>query len=261
MRMRAQGFKQLFRRLRSTYKPDKIDNKDDFNMDTLRSAHVLVFGGPKEKFTAPEVEMLKRFIKGGGSVLVLLAEGGETRAGTNINYFLEQFGMSVNSDAVVRTTHYKYLHPKEVLISDGILNRAVITGAGKSLSSNEDDEFRVSKGPQAFDGTGMEFVYPYGATLSVQKPAVPILSSGKIAYPMNRPVGAVWSQPGYGRIAVLGSCMMLDDKWIDKEENAKIMDFLFKFLRPVRGGAWCAQRRAHCRAEACRAPFVQARLR
>lgn len=227
------GFKQLFRRLRSTYRPDKVD-KDDFTLDTLRSAHILVLGGPKEKFTAPEVDMLKKFVKNGGSILILMSEGGEEKAGTNINYFLEQFGMSVNNDAVVRTTHYKYLHPKEVLISDGILNRAVITGAGKSLNSNDDDEFRVSRGPQAFDGTGLEYVFPFGATLSVQKPAVPVLSSGKIAYPMNRPVGAVWAQPGYGRIAVLGSCAMFDDKWLDKEENSKIMDFFFKFLKPVR---------------------------
>ncbi|KAG2452057.1 hypothetical protein HYH02_003093 [Chlamydomonas schloesseri] len=225
------GFKQLFRRLRSTYRPDKVD-KDDFTLDSLRSAHILVLGGPKEKFTAPEVDMLKKFVKNGGSILVMMSEGGEEKAGTNINYFLEQFGMSVNNDAVVRTTHYKYLHPKEVLISDGILNRAVITGAGKSLNSNEDDEFRVSRGPQAFDGTGLEYVFPFGATLSVQKPAVPVLSSGKIAYPMNRPVGAVWAQPGYGRIAVLGSCAMFDDKWLDKEENSKVMDFIFKFLKP-----------------------------
>lgn len=243
-----QGFKQLFRRLRSAYKPDKFD-KDDFTLDSLRSAHILVFGCPKEKFTAPEVDMLKKYVKGGGSVLILMSEGGEEKAGTNINYFLEQFGMSINNDAVVRTTHYKYLHPKEVLISDGILNRAVITGAGKSLSStNDEDEFRVSRGPQAFDGTGLEFVFPFGATLSVQKPAVPILSSGKIAYPMNRPVGAVWAQPGYGRIAVVGSAAMFDDKWLDKEENSKVMDFFFKFLKPVR----------HCHSRSYMASVPQA---
>ncbi len=31
----------------------------------------------------------------------------------------------------------------------------------------------------------------------------------------------------------MGSVSMFDDKWIDKEENSKIMDFLFKWLRPV----------------------------
>lgn len=42
-------------------------------------------------------------------------------------------------------------------------------------------------------GSGLDFVYPRGATLNVQKPAVPILSSGYIAYPLNRPVGAVYT--------------------------------------------------------------------
>lgn len=36
---------------------------------------------------------------------------------------------------------------------------------------------------------------------------------------------------------------MFDDKWIDKEENSKLMDFVFKWLRPVSGvlietGVW-----------------------
>ena len=52
----------------------------------------------------------------------------------------------------------------------------------------QDDDFRA-RARQAFDSTGLDFVYPYGSTISVQKPAVPILSSGKIAYPMNRPLG------------------------------------------------------------------------
>ena len=29
---------------------------------------------------------------------------------------MEQFGISVNNDCVVRTTFYKYFHPKEVYI-------------------------------------------------------------------------------------------------------------------------------------------------
>ncbi len=108
--------------------------------------------------------------------------------------------MAVNSDAVVRTTHYKYLHPKEVLVADGILNRGVLAAVGKSPGSEADEDFRAAKARSAFDGTGLEFVYPYGATLSVQKPAVPVLSSGKIAYPMNRPLG----EPRRSRDCVFG---------------------------------------------------------
>ncbi len=31
----------------------------------------------------------------------------------------------INSDSVVRTNYHKYFHPKECLISNGVLNRAV----------------------------------------------------------------------------------------------------------------------------------------
>ena len=34
------------------------------------------------------------------------------RFGTNINFLLEEYGIMVNSDAVVRTNYYKYFHPK-----------------------------------------------------------------------------------------------------------------------------------------------------
>lgn len=32
-----------------------------------------------------------------------------------------RFGISINCDSVIRGAYYKYLHPKEVFISDGIL--------------------------------------------------------------------------------------------------------------------------------------------
>lgn len=54
--------------------------------------------------------------------MLMMSEGGEHKAGTNINALLEQLGISVNTDTVIRKTYYKYLHPKEAYISNGILN-------------------------------------------------------------------------------------------------------------------------------------------
>jgi intraflagellar transport protein 52 len=84
---------------------------------------------------------------------------------------------------------------------------------------------------------GLTFVMPYASTLMVQKPSVAILSSGKIAYPMQRPVGALWKGveargEGSGRLAVLGSGRMADDEWLDREDNAKILDFVLRWLSP-----------------------------
>ncbi|CAB1353446.1 unnamed protein product [Coregonus sp. 'balchen'] len=38
----------------------------------------------------------------------------------------------------------------------------------------------------------LTFVYPYGATLSVMKPAVAVLSTGSVCFPLNRPVLAFY---------------------------------------------------------------------
>ena len=36
-------------------------------------------------------------------------------------------------DAVIRTVYHKYHHPKEVLVSNGVLNRSISLAAGKSI--------------------------------------------------------------------------------------------------------------------------------
>ena len=40
---------------------------------------------------------MKNYIFNGGSVLVLLGEGGESNSNTNINFLLEDFGVMVNN--------------------------------------------------------------------------------------------------------------------------------------------------------------------
>ena len=44
-------------------------------------ASVLVFGGPREMFTAPEFEVLKQYLADGGNVLLMMGEGGECNFG------------------------------------------------------------------------------------------------------------------------------------------------------------------------------------
>jgi intraflagellar transport protein 52 len=56
----------------------------------------------------------------------MMAEGGEQKQGTNINAMLEQLGISINSDTVIRKTFFKYLHPKEAYVANGILNRELV---------------------------------------------------------------------------------------------------------------------------------------
>jgi intraflagellar transport protein 52 len=109
--------------------------------------------------------------------------------------------MSVNADGVARTEFFKYTHPKEALISTGILNREINRAAGKrGVTSGV-----LPPDAGSYDPTfvvlgvnwvrNLSFVYPFGATINVQKPAVPILSSGSTSYPFNRPIGACYVNP------------------------------------------------------------------
>lgn len=117
-------YKKLLRRLKQSY--SIATSKEPISAESLKEYQLLILGGPREPFRNEEFDELKKYFQEGGNIMIMLGEGGEAKNGTNINYLLEQFGISINNDAVVRTTYYKYLHPKEVFISNGILNKEIV---------------------------------------------------------------------------------------------------------------------------------------
>ena len=186
------GFRQLSRRLRTLYKTDALDSSNDFTLRSLSAAAAVVFGNPQQKFTAAEFEVLKQYLGDGGSIVILSSEGGESRNSTNLNYLIEEFGININSDCVIRLSHDKYLHPKEALIADGILNRQVASsfkGASRAEKQSSQPKTKAAR-KELFHGRGANLLYARGATLTVQKPSVPFLGTGQVAYPMRRPTGA-----------------------------------------------------------------------
>jgi len=72
-------------------------NRDEISLERLLQARLFVTVSPTKKFTGGELEALKRYISPphSGSVLILLSEGGEAKLNTNINVFLEEFGIKV----------------------------------------------------------------------------------------------------------------------------------------------------------------------
>ncbi|KAK9528539.1 hypothetical protein VZT92_012692 [Zoarces viviparus] len=216
------GYKSMQKKLRAQWKIQSM--KEELSLEKMKGVKLWITAGPREKFTASELEVLKQYLDGGGNVLVMLGEGGEMEYDTNINFLLEEFGVMVNNDAVVRNAYYKYFHPKEALVSNGVLNREISRAAGKVVTGIIEDE-NVGNDAQA-----LTFVYPYGATLSVVKPAVAVLSTGSVCFPLNRPVLAFHQVKEAGKLVVLGSCHMFSDQYIDKEENSKIMDVVLQWL-------------------------------
>ena len=183
------GYKKFQRELKNW----KITtNRDDITIEKLLQHRIFVTAAPQKKFLSTEIEALKRYLnQHNGSLLIMLTEGGESKLNTNINFLLEEFGINVNNDSIIRTTYFKYFNPKEALVSDGVLNRALAEVSGKvvdsaySGASNQAD--RNDHAAQS-----LTFVYPFGATLNVQKPAVPVLSSGTICFPIKRPLCALY---------------------------------------------------------------------
>jgi len=122
-------------------------------------------------------------------------------------------GISVNTDSVIRKTFHKYLHPKEAFIGNGCLNEELVKAANgtKNEETNKPGKFskkyRDTKDELANrdENGGLKFVYPYGATINARKPSYPILSSGPISFPANRPVAAFYMSSRGGKLFVIGS--------------------------------------------------------
>merc|ERR1711990_1358996 len=159
-------FKVWSRKLRQTIK--KVGHSDLLE-EIGKDTKLLIIVNPKRKFSVDQFDHLKHLVENGVSILILLNEEGEKASKSNINYFLEEFGISVNSDNVIRTSFvHRYYHPKEALIQP----------TGSTIS-----EFCPP----------CSFVYPFGASLNVQAPAVPLLLSSNVSFPVNRPLAALYS--------------------------------------------------------------------
>ena len=123
---------------------------------------------------------------------------------------------------MIRSVYYKYTHPKEAQISNGVLNRGIDAAAGKvqQTSATAGAAANVPAISDSAPKPNLAFVYPYGASLSIQKPAFPVLSSGPLSLPLNRPVCAMWGAgmlgagKGAGRLCVLGSSYVFHDEWV-----------------------------------------------
>jgi intraflagellar transport protein 52 len=227
------GYKKFQRELKNW----KIStNREDITLERLLQCRIFVSVAPTKKFSSSEITALKSYITNhNGSLLILLSEGGESKLNTNINYLLDEYGINVNNDAIVRTSYYKYFNPKEALVPDGILNRAISELAGKQLDLNN---VLNSSEKNELAAQSLQYVYPFGATLNVQKPSIPILSSGTVCYPIKRPLCALYGcnvpvtsrQKGMGRLCVIGSAHVFHDSYIDKEENRKLLEALVRCL-------------------------------
>eukprot|EP00455_Lapot_gusevi_P005484 TRINITY_DN12348_c0_g2_i5.p1 TRINITY_DN12348_c0_g2~~TRINITY_DN12348_c0_g2_i5.p1 ORF type:complete len:499 (-),score=105.61 TRINITY_DN12348_c0_g2_i5:17-1513(-) len=260
----TQGFKQLQRKLRNQYKLEV--NKEEISKDRLDGVKVVVFGGSTERLETSECDALRVFMRAGGGVLVLAGDGACVATGgvgglnpaaanqapgvpeaisahsdamaislsTNptliANQWLEEYGVSVLDDAVTRSVYYKdYFHPKEAVIQNASLSRDLDSLLGRKAKSTRPTYSIDNPEENEMKPRNFVVVYPFGCTLKVDKPSVPLLSSKEICFPSNRPIGSI-CKVGRGTLIVLGSVRIFDDTYLLKEDNLLLLSSLLTYL-------------------------------
>jgi len=186
----------------------------------------------------------------GGAASSLLGDDGAARSYAADDYTLainkvaEPHGIALASDALVRTVYAKeFFHPKEVLLKNAALVRSLDAAvqaqaqAAQSVKSPTNASSSAAPGVpvSALDDSEdpssrrMSVVYPFGATLKVTKPAVPLLSSGELCFPANRALLAM-AKVGRGVLMVMGSTLLLTDEHIHKADNFVLVQSLLTRL-------------------------------
>ena len=209
--------------------------KKEFKLEKMRSANLLVIGEPKALFTPDEVNILKQYLEQGGNLLIIQGEQGDSKNSTNLNDFLKDYGIQFHGDSVVRTSYYKYFHPKQCFIDTLTVHPGFLRTIKNIKKMKKIDLMDEEAGQDDDDDDcPLKIIYPFGQSIDVspnRQNISTLFTSGKIAYPMNRPLCVVTtSKSGKGKLCVFGSISFFDNSYIDKEENMKVIDGLVKWL-------------------------------
>ena len=135
------GYKRFYRRLRSNFGCKTQVNKESgpITLARLQEAQLVVFGAPSTAFAEAERDAIHAYVKRGGSVLFCTGEGGDGRGG-ELNDVLRPFGVATADNCVVRAAYYKYHHPKEVFVADGV---GELAGSESELDSTQTSSTQV----------------------------------------------------------------------------------------------------------------------
>ena len=207
--------------------------KKEFKLEKIKTANIFIIGEPKQLFTPEEIEILKKYIEEGGNILILQGEGGDSKNNTNLNDLLKDYGIQFHSDSVVRTSYYKYLHPKECFI-DTLKVHPDFLKTIKNVNKKKKIDLLDNDDNDDDDDSLLKIIYPFGQSIDINpnaKNVGVVFNSGIISYPLNRPLCiCANSKSGKGKICLLGSIKFLNNDYIDKEENRKVIEGILKWL-------------------------------
>jgi hypothetical protein len=176
-------------RLDSTYSElGKLLRDNDFDVEpytefmilakNLKDVDVLVFGCPNSsKIRPPEIDVLKNYVKKGGSLLLLSLSGGDRGLMNNMSQVSEEFGIIFDNTAV-----------KDDRSNAGLPTMPIITDIVAHPSTEDVNDILI----------------PSGCSLRIEGKAVALASTSEMAEPARVPVVAI-AEAGKGRVMCIGS--------------------------------------------------------
>lgn len=152
---------------------------------------------------------------------------GEDQGTNNIQAIVEDFGVTIQRDGVVRICQYQTYHPKEVVIDDGLLVKEMVS----HLEGLAEDPPRDPILDVLFPGK-FSLCFPFSCTMSASYPAFPVISSTETSFPADRCLVAACEgrSLGAGRFIVMGSTHFFEDHWISQQKNLAVASFFFRWL-------------------------------
>ena len=150
-------------------------NKDQLKLQKLKQARLVVFAGPTVPFKEEDMKVIDQYVEQGGNVLLMSQDGGDKGSRSNLNAVMARYSISLCNNSVIRTTYFKYFHPKEALVTNGLLHEDFL----RVVNKEEKDQVTACYGNGALADDkdlaenmtyqGFKFVYPFGTSLAVRR--------------------------------------------------------------------------------------------
>lgn len=169
----------------------------------------------------------KTSVRQARSIFIL---GGSNSSSSNVNFLLEEMGLSLAADSVVSVIpptlpqqHSGIYHPREVVLQQEQLVGEKIRQEIQRQQQHGNTNNRSVSGDSVF-------VYPHGSTVYVQSPAVPLLCSSNSCSPSHRPLIGAAPAAGGGVVVAAGSSQLLQDPYLNLYSNMELVRLLLQLL-------------------------------
>jgi uncharacterized coiled-coil protein SlyX len=176
-------------KLESTYSElGKLLRDNDFDVEPytefmiqtkkLKDVNVLVFGCPNSSKIRPqEIDVLKKYVEGGGGLMLLALSGGDRGLMNNLSQISEEFGITFANTAV-----------KDERSNAGLPTMPIITDIVAHPSTEDVDDLLL----------------PSACSLRIDGKATALARTSEMADPAKSPVIAI-AESGKGRVMCIGS--------------------------------------------------------